>query len=150
MPLPLLSTMAAQDAIVVEIARLAARYARKLVTRDLAEDVAQDVVLECLMKLRARRWSTERAALPGLVRHMVRRRAMDTMRGIGRRAERDAEHARELSESLHGWMAPDVVIDVCELAAVHAEALASLPPRCRRIYMMVREERITYEVVAKR
>jgi RNA polymerase sigma factor (sigma-70 family) len=136
--------------LLIEIAHLAHRFASEVVARDIAEDVAQDVVLECLIKVREQTWHADDASIQGLIRNMVRRRAIDSLRRTQRREERNAEHVRDLSDGAHGWMSPDIASDERELAALHAETLASLPGKCRRIYVMVREDRIAYEVVAAR
>lgn len=143
------STDAAHDALLVEIAALARRIARRVVRTD-PDDVAQDVVLECLMKMRAGEWTADRASLSGLVRRMVRGRAVDSVRRQRRREERETEHGRVVSESPHAWMSPELTNEAQELTELHQQALAKIPEVCRRVYVMVREERATYEEVAAR
>jgi hypothetical protein len=47
-------------------------------------------------------------------------------------------------------MSPEAALEERELAELHKETLASLPRQCRRIYIMVREDRISYDRVAAR
>jgi RNA polymerase sigma factor (sigma-70 family) len=145
-----LRTEAAQNELLMEIAQLAQRFARELVARDLADDVAQDVVLECLVKLREHSWTADTSSIPGLIRSMVRRRSIDCLRRTQRREGRDPEHAGDLLDGVRPWMSPEAASDERELTDLYEETLASLPGKCRRIYRMVREERITYELVAAR
>ena len=51
----------------------------------------------------------------------MRRRSVDWLRRSQRRSERNAEHAREISESTHAWMAPDLASEERELFAFHME-----------------------------
>ena len=100
-----------------------------IVARDVADDIAQDVVLECLLKVRAGRWRVAREALGAFVRRLVRRRAVDWLRRSQRRSERNAEHAREIRESTHAWMSPDLASEERELAEFHDRALAKSASR---------------------
>lgn len=139
-----------EDRLLVEISRFARRFARELVSADRAEDVAQDVVLTCLIKLRSRRLAIDPASLAALVRQMTRQRAIDCLRASRRGDKRDADYARKSLGITHAWMSPELVFDTEELSAFHDRMLERLPGPCRRSYVMVREERVTYEVVAQR
>jgi RNA polymerase sigma-70 factor (ECF subfamily) len=136
------------EALLVEITRLAAQFARELVKRRGADDIAQDVVLECLTAIRAGRWSRRRAQLPSIVANLVRERAIDSLRSRQRAERREAAFGRELLESSHVWMTPDGELEEHELAEMRERALASLPPACRRAYLLVRDQGMSYEEAA--
>jgi RNA polymerase sigma-70 factor (ECF subfamily) len=137
------------EALLVEVTRLAKQFARELVKRRVAEDLAQDVVLECLTAIRGGRWSRRGAALPAIVANLVRRRAVDGLRSRQRAEKREAEFARELLENSRAWMAPDGELEERELAEMRERALASLPPACRRAYLLVRDQGMSYQEAAR-
>jgi RNA polymerase sigma factor (sigma-70 family) len=138
------------DAIVIDIARIAERRAREIVGEQRARDLAHDVVLECLVKLRAGTWKVAVSSLQAFVCRMVRRRAIDAVRRSQRSDVRNGEHARERREGAHAWMSPELAMEERELLELHGRTLASLPSGCRRAYVMVREEEATYEAAAER
>ena len=67
-----------------------------------------------------------------------------------RRLSRDMAYTQELDTIPHTWMVPDLRIEKRELVAFYKTTLATLPPMCRRVYTMVREEDARYQVVASR
>lgn len=138
------------EQILVTVTRLARRFARRLVRREDVDDIAQETVLECLIKLRNGYWVPEESALPVFVRHMVWRRSVDRLRRAQRRDVREREHHREVQESVHAWMSPSLAQESRELDALHEQAVAELPEACRRAYVMVRDEDLSYDVVATR
>jgi RNA polymerase sigma-70 factor (ECF subfamily) len=138
------------DALIVEIHRLAREFAGKRVAADVADDIAQDICLECLVKIRAGRWSVRHSDLAVFVRGVVRRRVVDWLRRREHGDERNAEHARELEEGEHAWMSPELLLEERELAVVREETLRELPTACRRAYLMVREEGESYKGAARR
>jgi RNA polymerase sigma-70 factor (ECF subfamily) len=135
--------------LLLEITRLARRFARHIVTAREVDDLVQDVVLRCLVGIREGRWNGRVAPLPVIIGHIVRCRAVDALRRRQCTAEREAEFRREVCETSHAWMAPDAVAEERELKALHAKALASLSPACRRAYVMVREEGLSYTQAAR-
>jgi RNA polymerase sigma factor (sigma-70 family) len=138
-----------EEQVLTEISTIARRYARRIADPDGADDLAQEVMLHCLLRMRTGRWRID-VSLRAFVRAMVRKRRDMSYRLNQRRARRDAEHARERAESIHVWMSPDLIIQQRELDHFHAITLASLPTICRRTYMMVREQEVSYQVVADR
>jgi hypothetical protein len=50
---------------------------------------------------------------------------------------------------MHGWMLPDAVFDEHELASLYEQTTAELPPRCRQVHSMVREEGCSYARVGE-
>jgi RNA polymerase sigma factor (sigma-70 family) len=147
---PTNADMMSDDALLVRISALARRSAVGTVLlvgldgQDVVDDVAHDVVLDCLIKIRAGQWDVRPRSLRSYVRNAVRQRAVDYLRRCEHRAERDAEHAREMREGTHAWMSPDLISEDRELSAFHAQTLASLPEACRRTYFMIREGRMSY------
>jgi RNA polymerase sigma factor (sigma-70 family) len=141
---------AATERVLLEVAQLARRFAKGVVRREDVEDVAQEVVLECLIKLRNGYWVPGETSTASLVRNMIHRRGVDRLRRAQRRDEREADHCRDLRESVHAWMSPAVAMEERELNALHDRALAELPPLCRRAYVLVREEGLSYSEVARR
>ena len=137
------------ETLLVEIARLTRRFGRQIVKAREVDDLVQDVVLGCLVCIREGRWNPHVAPLPMIVAHLVRCRAVDALRQRQHTAEREAEFGREVREMCHVWMAPDITTEERELKALHEAALASLPPACRRAYVMVREEGFTYTQAAR-
>lgn len=142
-----------EAALLTSISNRARRIAHAMVRADTAdaadaEDLAQDVVLECLVRLRSGKLWTRPASLAAFVRRRVRSRAIDLLRRKKHRAARNAEHARELMESVHAWMSPELALETRELELFREHTLASLPYDCRRAYVMVREGEAPYQVVA--
>jgi RNA polymerase sigma-70 factor (ECF subfamily) len=136
------------EALLVEITRLAKQFARELAGRRGADDLAQDVMLECLTAIRAGRWRRD-VALPAIVSNLVRRRAIDGLRSRQRAEKREAEFGRQLLESGHVWMTPDGELEERELEEMRERALSSLPPACRRAYLLVRDQGMSYEEAAR-
>jgi RNA polymerase sigma factor (sigma-70 family) len=111
-------------------------------------DIAQDVVLDCLVKIRNGTWDAP-DDLPQYVRRMVQNKRVDLIRRRRHRDERDGDHAEELEEARHAWMAPDQMTEERELLEVHERALSDLPDGCRRAYIMVRDSQESYTAVGK-
>ena len=139
----------ADDRLIADIATLARRFATHIVDDDAAEDIAQDVALQCLIVIREGRWRIDAAEVPDFVRRVVRRKAVDRLRRSQARERRHDDYARETHAS-PTWMSPELAYEERELAELHALALGRLPARCRRTYLMVRDEGETYESAASR
>jgi hypothetical protein len=95
------------DALVVEIHRQARALAETHVRSDVADDIAQDVALECLIMIRAGRWSVRHADLTNVLCGVVRQRVVDWRRCRALGHERNAEYWRDLEDSEHAWMSPE-------------------------------------------
>lgn len=139
-----------EDDLMKEIVRFAHRYARRIVSGDAAQDLAQDVALELWIKVHERRLIVREGYVAALVRHVVRRRAVDLLRDEQRAVERAstcvADEARDQSPT---WMSPDLALEEHELREFHERTLVSLPATCRRAFSMVREEGARYDVAAR-
>jgi len=138
-----------EDDVVVEAARLARAYAGNMVAPDLAEDVAQDVALAVLRRVRRGMINEDCAALRPLVWRMVHARVVDLVRRTRSRLTRDATFVRDRDEGQPSWMSPSDMLDGAELGGLYQRTLAGVSEACRRAYVMVREERLTYAEVAQ-
>jgi hypothetical protein len=76
-----------------------------------------------------------------------RRNLMRSQRRQG--AARDWTYLREISASTRAWMNPETQWQERELAALYNTTLASLPPRCRRAFVAVREHGQSYAEAAR-
>jgi RNA polymerase sigma-70 factor (ECF subfamily) len=154
MEIPVGSTARLDDAtiehLLVQVIEIARDAAARIVSGDDADDVVQQVVMDCLIRMREHRWKVSREHLTGVVRRMVLWRAIDGWRTRGRRRARETEHARELSEGTHAWMSPDLMHEDRELRDLQEQTLGAIPRVCRRAYVMVRLEDLSYEEAAER
>lgn len=141
--------------LLARIARYARRYAKCLaIIADIEEegvvdDIAHDIALQCLIQMRAGQWVGP-TSLGAYVRTAVRKRIVDHLRRGYHREDREAEHLRELTESTHAWMEPELVMEERELSEFHAAVLASLPAMCRTTYLLIREADVSYAEAAAR
>jgi RNA polymerase sigma factor (sigma-70 family) len=158
-----LRTTAGQDALAVEIHRLAheaaQRQARVATLEDEeddglmeieAEDVAQDVVLFCLERLREGTLDLNGRVFDSHIRCLVRRRASVRRRQRGRRAARDMERVRDTDGVVKEWVEADGEMDSAALDKAYAAGLEKLTPACRKAYQLVRGEKLSYVAAGKR
>lgn len=131
----------------VEIAALARDIAREKVGDDVADDISQDIALECLIKMRERRWRVRRESIVGLVRRIVRRRIIDWRRRERRERVRVKAYMREMTTPL--WMTPGADDEAREFEEFRERALTFLTPACLRTYLLVEQDRFTYAEVAE-
>ena len=82
------------DALVIEIWRVARRFAGQSIPTDVADDIAQGIVVECLSKIRAEKWTVRHSDLEPFMRGVVRRNVVDWFRRCAHADERNAQHAR--------------------------------------------------------
>jgi RNA polymerase sigma factor (sigma-70 family) len=137
-----------EEAFLIAVSAVARPYARLLTSRDDAFDIAQDVVLDCLTNLCDGGCPFDVMANVGLIKTMVLRRLLMLLRANDRRATRDAQHELERTDSTHIWMQPDLGVEAQELEDVLEKTIASLPRMCRRVYVMVRDDGASYQIVA--
>lgn len=112
------------DSLVVEIASLARRFAMRVVEEDVAEDISQDIALQCLIPIRAGAWCVDAAALPDVVRRMVRRKVEARTRRSQARALREAEYAR-LTLASPTWMSPELAHEESEATELQDDDVGS-------------------------
>lgn len=117
------------------------RHARHLVgDTDLAEEVAQEV----FVVLWRRRGSLPKAgALPGYLHRAVRNRSLNTLRGP-RRAALEDDSAPGLAVAAS---APHD-LEEQELVTVVADAIAALPARTAEVFLLSRDQGLTYTEIA--
>ena len=117
----------------------------------MRNDVVQEVVIRCWELMEGGRWTiADDESLIRLVRSMTWRRVVDHKRSTRRRAVREAEHVRELEESTHAWVSPELTLEKRELEALHAGIMAEIPQTCLKAYAMVRGDDAQYKAVAAR
>jgi len=141
-------TAVSEETFLVDVTTIAGQFASLFMRQADADDIVQDVVLDCLATLREGGSPFDVQEHVGLVKTMVLRRFLNSVRGDDRRASRDAEHERDRSDSTHVWMEPDLGIEACEIEQFFERVVASLPPMCRRVFVMVRTEGASYQLVA--
>jgi RNA polymerase sigma-70 factor (ECF subfamily) len=146
---PSTADLPVDDDLLIHISRQARIFAVGVIPKHSIEDVAQDIALDCLIKMRAGEWDVVSNAVDSYVFRAVELKAFDLIRRRQRRRAREREHGRELSEGTHAWVRPDTAGDDRELHALYTHTLESLPPACRRTYVMVREQGMSYEDVAQ-
>jgi RNA polymerase sigma factor (sigma-70 family) len=104
--------------------------------------------LDCLIQMRAGEWKVAPEAVVSYVFRAVEHEAIDYARRRKARKAQDKAHGREMEAGVHAWMRPDTSGADRELQTLYTRTLESLPPACRRTYVMVREQGMTYEDVA--
>ena len=143
----LLARMAAGDEAAFELlfrewySRLAEHAWRLLGERDAAEDAVQEVMVGLW---RARDRLPEASILPGYLHRAVRNRALNQLRARkGTMADPD------------GQMLPAVEPDAPrrleeeQLASQLSAALTALPPRTREVFLLSREQGLTYAGISE-
>jgi len=124
-----------------------AAYARRLLNgnREAAEDLAQEVFLRIWNgRLRWRPIGSVRAFLYGLIRHLAlneRRSIRVRLRAVGR-----------IRATLREWYerpSPLELVEQAEERSAIEHAIASLPPRRREIFILVRVHGMSYGEVAQ-
>lgn len=138
-----------EEEVLVKIVRVAQAYARETLPSDDAEDLAHDIALNILERLHAGRAIGDVAESGGLIRSMVKRRAIDRLRQRRQREKREAEYGRFHEEMGRGVASPDAELAEAEVAAFRERILGELPELVRRAYVMVREEHVSYQRAAE-
>ena len=145
------AALSREDAFLIQVSTLARQCARRLLIleEDEVEDIAQDIVLQCLASFRSGKGVVITSGIACFVRTMVLRQVIDAFRASMRRENRSAEYARELTERTHVWMSPELGVEEAEFETFLDRTIASLPPICRRVYVMIREDDASYETVGR-
>ena len=150
MPTTARPPLSPDDAFVIQVSTLARHAARRLlILHNLADadDIAQDVTLDCLAGIRSGKREIITTDLAGFVWTMVIRRALNVARAADRRDARALVCVRD-EDDVHPWMYPEAQVEHAELEACIEVAVASLPPMCRRVFQMVREDDASYAAIA--
>jgi RNA polymerase sigma-70 factor, ECF subfamily len=117
-------------------------------SRESAEDLVQDVLLN-LWTLRER-WTVQhsiRAYLFGAIRKRIITYRLNARREDRRLELRPAEEHPSAAEQLFPGGADDA-LDEAELEAAYQRAVATLPDRCRQVFLLQRQQQLTYAEVA--
>jgi RNA polymerase sigma-70 factor (ECF subfamily) len=138
----------ADERLLIYISKLAHLFVVGLVPKHSREDVAQDVTLDCLIQMRAGEWKVAPEAVVSYVFRAVEHEAIDYARARKAQKAREEVFGREIEAGVHAWMRPDISSADHELHELYTRTVESLPPACRRTYVMVREQGMTYEDVA--
>lgn len=135
--------------LLVRVGELARVYASQALASSAdADDVAQQVVLEMLERMRRNRPVSDVANIGALVRRMVRCRVADLCERGRRRRVREADYASAHDGDPHTWMSPEYELEELELEHCGTRALANLPEKCRRAFVMVQLEDVSYNEAA--
>ena len=120
--------------------RLADHAWRLLGDRDMAEEATQEVFV-ALWRGRERLPAAE--ALPGYLHRAIRNRALNQLRG--RRGDRvDADGLMAAAVPPDG----PARLEAADLQRRLLIALESLPPRTREVFLLSREQQLTYAAIA--
>ena len=150
MTAPIPPAASLESELFTDVSAIARRIGSRVLEGDDLDDMVQDIVLRCLIEYRKGRWSFDRARLPGLIKMMVFVFATHGSEARRRRDEREALHDRDMQDSAHVWMSPDLAIEQQGLEDVYQRTLDSLPAACRRAYTLVRDDELTYDQAAAR
>jgi RNA polymerase sigma-70 factor (ECF subfamily) len=145
-----LHTEADQDRVILEIYAHLQDAARWFLDEVDMDDLVQDIIVKCLVAYRKGRWtrapiSARAFAWKAIMNHVIRR----YLTRIGT-AARDGQHLSDREAMPPAWMSPDRHAEERQIALIHRQLVSALPPRCRAVYRMVREEGASYEQIASR
>ena len=119
----------------------AMRRAQRLVSREQAFEIAHDVAVELL------RYPPDRITGALIQLRLVSR--LRSMRTAGdKRATRDRAYIE--MRSTPAWAQPDSGLEAGELRDVLAAAVAAMPDGMRAVFLLVREDELTYQEAAAR
>ena len=150
MPTTARPPLSPDDAFVIQVSTLARQAARRLlILHNLADadDIAQDVTLDCLDGIRSGSMEIITTDIAAFVWTMVIRRARNVARAADRRDARAVVCTRDEGD-VHACTSPETQVEYAELVALIELTVASLPPVCRRVFQMVREDDATYAATA--
>lgn len=143
-------TEASDDgALLITISTLARRFARRLLPPDAAEDLAHDIVLECLAGARGAAGSIDISLLQGFVRTIVLLRYIEALHRRRHRLSTDRHYTRELADTPHVWMSPELMIEDDEGILLLGVSGAAVNWRVIAAHQRFRTERLEYELATK-
>jgi RNA polymerase sigma factor (sigma-70 family) len=139
---PSLSPQGDPRGVYEEVLERAMRCASRFVSREQAFEVAHDVAVEMLHRPSARLSAT-------LIYMRVTSRLLNLRRASDRRASLDGAYV--MLRSLAGsWAQPGADLEADELQARIDAAVAAMPPAMRRVFLLIREEELSYKEAASR
>lgn len=126
-----------------EILVRAMRYAERLVPRDQAFEVAHDVAVELL-----RRPPSE---VNGTLLYLrVTSRLRNLWRAARRRASLDRAYVEMQTGAVPAWANPGAELEARELRKRIENVLARMPDAMRAVFVLIREEELSYKEAAAR
>ncbi len=125
----------------VELCRFAYRYVK---SRAVAEEVVQECFYRVWRQAGLAGSDGERITRPYLYR-AVRNQVLNHLKH--RRVEEEWEKEDRQSES-SAVVLPDQVLDVIELHRAIREAVDRLPERCREVFLLRRDQNLSYHEIA--
>ncbi len=117
--------------------------AQRWLPRDEALEIAHAITCEML------RYPPER--ITGALLYMaVSRRVRSHWRSMSRRARIEGAYHEMSSAVTHEWAEPGGSLEIAELHERIARTLDSMPPRMREVFILIREEELSYKEAAAR
>jgi RNA polymerase sigma-70 factor, ECF subfamily len=126
-----------------DVLQRAFRYAERLVPREQAFEIAHDVAVEMLRRPPARMSGT-------MLYLRVTSRLRNAWRASQRRAATDRAYLDMRGTRTPAWADPAAGIEAEELRACIREALNAMPRGMREIFLLVRDEELSYKQAAAR
>lgn len=136
-----------EESFLAEVTRIARSCARILIVAEEEDDLVQDVVLECLMNLRSAK-PVVPLMLESYVMTMMKRRATNALRSTQRRDARALEFTYDRENAMPAWMSPDQCNTEEDYEQIIDTIVASLSPRRREVFTLIRDEHASYKTVA--
>jgi RNA polymerase sigma-70 factor (ECF subfamily) len=127
-----------------EILVRAMRYAARIVSRDQAFEIAHDVAVEML-----RRPAASQTSGP-LLYLAVTSKLRNAARATQRRAAREGAYLETRSAAVPAWAQPGADLEAGELRERIQEVVARMPSGMREVFLLVREEELSYKETATR
>jgi RNA polymerase sigma factor (sigma-70 family) len=126
-----------------DVVARAMTYALRLLPREEARELAHDVAVELVR-------SPDASALSGPVVYLaVTRRLRNAIRAARRRSTREQAYLQS-NNGTPAWVRPDADLEARELRDRLRDAVAEMPASMREIFLLLREQEVSYKEVADR
>ena len=113
-------------------------------------DLAQETVLDAFMNVwNARSGLLQIANIEDYLFVVTKRAALNTLKKEERHVTQDRDVV-DLSDTTETGTTPEHILITEELFARYVKALDRLPERCREVFILIREEGLSYAEVAER
>src|SRR4051812_4977519 len=132
-----------QKRLYEDILQRAFRYAERLAPREQAFEIAHDVAVEMLRRPPAKMSGT-------MLYLRVTSRLRNLWRASQRRAATDRAYLEMRSTRTPSWADPAAGIEAEELRARVRETLDRMPPGMRDVFLLIRDEELSYKEAAAR
>jgi RNA polymerase sigma-70 factor (ECF subfamily) len=121
----------------------AMHFAERHLHRDQALEIAHEVATK-MLQLPAERVSTS------LIYVAVTSRLRNYWRSRERRASAEGAYQQMWSSATRLWVEPDAEMEIRELQDRIRAVLADMPPRMHEVFILIRDEELTYKEAAAR